>query len=244
MTTDPSSLHAPLVLISGASQGIGADMARQFAALDVRLALVARNTDKLLEVQSHCRSVGCGEVEIYGCDVGDAEQVASLHREVNQRQGSVSVLINNAGQWLGEPVLSMAVEDFDRIVATNLRSVFLMSKTFVPDMQQLGQGDVFTMASTAGIEGYAGVSAYCAAKHGVMGFCKALREELREEDIRVCCVLPGPTWSPSWENTGVDRGALMPSADVARAFVQLYCADRNVVTEELVLRPRVGHFSS
>lgn len=242
----PSQTHsAPLVLISGASQGIGAEIARQFAALKVRLALVARNADKLAEVRETCLAVGaCADIELYPCDVSDANQVAQLHGEVNRRQGAVSVLINNAGQWLGEPVSAMAVADFDRIVATNLRSVFLMSKAFVADMCTLGRGDVFTMASTAGIEGYAGVSAYCAAKHGVMGFCKALREELRDEDIRVCCVLPGPTRSPSWENTGVAQETLMPCEDVARAFVHLYQADRNVVTEEWVLRPRGGHISS
>ena len=78
----------------------------------------------------------------------------------------------------------------------------------------------------------------------MLGFSKALREELRDDDIRVCCVSPGPTWSPSWENSHVPETALMPTDDVARAFWNLYTMDRNVVTENMVLRPRQGHISS
>ena len=100
------------------------------------------------------------------------------------------------------------------------------------------------MASTAAHEGYAGVSAYCAAKHAVLGFSRALREEVRGKNIRVCTVSPGATQSPSWDNSGVEPGMLMPAEDVARCFLNLYEMDRNVVTEELILRPGGGHIVS
>ncbi len=240
MTGSNSENKPPRVLISGASQGIGAAIARQFSQANpaLRLALVARNADKLAEVAAQC--AGAAEVAVYPCDVSDADAVQCLVDQV----GDVDVLINNAGSWHGEPVQTMAVEDFDRIIAANLRSLFLMCRAFLPAMLAKGRGDIFNMASTAGIEGYAGVSAYCAAKHGVLGFSRALREELRGKDIRVCCVLPGPTWSPSWQDSGVDRQQLMPTEDVARAFWDLYQLDRNVVTEEIVLRPQAGHISS
>ena len=242
MTFSETGHKAVRVLITGASQGIGAAIARQFAKPGVTLLLVARNAGNLQSVARECGTAD--RVETYACDVAEAEAVSSWATAVTADVGGVDVLINNAGCWHGQPVADMAVDDFDRVVASNLRSVFLMTRAFLPAMQAAGRGDIFNMVSTAGFEGYAGVSAYCAAKHGVLGFSKALREELRDDDIRVCCVSPGPTWSPSWENSHVPETALMPTDDVARAFWNLYTMDRNVVTENMVLRPRQGHISS
>lgn len=230
------------VLITGASQGIGAEIAQQFARPGFCLILVARQADKLAATAERCAAAD--RVMCYPCDVADAAAVAELALAIGADLGGVDVLINNAGTWHGEKVTAMSVEDFDRVIASNLRSVFLMCRAFLPFMESAGQGDIFTMASTAGIEGYPAVSAYCAAKHGVLGFSKALREELRDQNIRVGCVSPGPTWSPSWEQSDVPRSALMPAKDVARAFWHMYTMDRNVVTEDLVLRPRAGHISS
>lgn len=243
MTARISENKSSLVVISGASQGIGAAIARQFSCAQprLRLALVARNADKLAQVARECSAAE--ELRVYPCDVSDAEAVQALGQAINRDMGRVDVLINNAGSWHGEPVAEMAVDDFDRIVATNLRSVFLMCRQFLPQMIEGGGGDIFNMASTAGHEGYAGVSAYCAAKHGVLGFAKALREEVRGKNIRVCNVSPGPTWSPSWEQSGLSEQDLMPAADVARAFWHIFTMDRNVVTEDIILRPQRGHFS-
>lgn len=236
--------QSPLILITGASQGIGAEIARQFASLEtpLRLALLARSEEGLAAVKQQCS--GADEVELYPCDASDETAVASTMAAIAERQGPVGVLINNAGQWHCEPVAEMAPSTFSRIVASNLHSTYLLCHHVVPMMQNRGQGDIFNMVSTAGFEGYPGISAYCAAKHGVMGFSRALREELRGDDIRVCCVSPGATDSPSWQGVQGVADKLMPAEDVARVFVQMYQMDRRVVTEELILRPRVGHVVS
>ena len=234
----------PRVLISGASQGIGAAIARCFANADspLRLALVARNAETLNKVAADCAAAA--EVRCYAVDLSDAAQVATFAEALARDMGPVSTLINNAGTWLGQAIVDMSVEDFDRILAVNLRSTFLLSKLVLPTMLQRGAGDIFNMCSTAGLEGYAGVSAYCAAKHGVAGFTRALREEVRGRGIRVSCVYPGPTWSPSWAQSGLARDQLMPTEDVARAFLDIYRMDRNVVVEDIVLRPQAGHIVS
>jgi 3-oxoacyl-[acyl-carrier protein] reductase len=78
----------------------------------------------------------------------------------------------------------------------------------------------------------------------VSGFTKALREEVRGKGIRVSCISPGPTYSPSWQASGAVKEQLMPAEDVARAFLDIYCMARNVVVEDIVLRPQVGHITS
>lgn len=234
---------SPVVLITGASQGIGAAIARVFAAelRGVRLALVARNAKNLRAVAAQCAKLGAGaEVAAFPCDTSDADAVAKLERAVAKRFGAVDVLINNAGKFFGAPFLQMNVADFDAQLTANLRSVFLVSRALVPAMVQRGRGDVFNMGSVASFKALPGMAAYGAAKFGVLGLSRVMREELKATGVRVCCVMPGGTESPSWDGSGVEASRLMGAEDVARAFLDIYRLSRRTVVEEIVLRPQLG----
>lgn len=273
--SDPS----PVILITGASQGIGAALARVFATEvpGVRLALVARNERNLKIVARECIAAattaaaqrGTGlpireklagsrsaprhstgretratpEVHVFPCDVTHERAVAALAKAVARRLGAVDVLINNAGSFVGEPLTKMSVAVFDRMIAANLRSVFLMSRAFLPGMIACGRGDVFNMSSIAGRIAYPGGAGYSAAKFGVSGLSQVMRAELRDKGIRVCCVYPGATVSPSWDGSGVPAERMMPAEDVARAFLDIYRLSRRTVVEEIVLRPQLGDLS-
>ncbi len=237
----PSRRKAPVVLITGASQGIGAAIAKAFAA-DVRgvtLALVARNEARLAAVAKACAKLGANPVA-FPCDVSDEAAVAALKAAVRRRLGAVDVLINNAGKYVGAPFLATSVADFDRMLSTNLRSLFLVTRAFAPEMVRRRRGDIFNMGSIAGITALPGASAYSAAKFGVAGLSKAMRAEFRDKGVRVCCVHPGATVSPSWKGSGVPPSRMMPAEDVAAAFVSLYRMTRRTVVEEVVLRPQLG----
>jgi NADP-dependent 3-hydroxy acid dehydrogenase YdfG len=231
----------PVVLITGASQGIGAAIAKTFAREipAVRLALVARSEKNLQTVKRACEKLGA-TVAIFPCDVSDPAAVTALAAAVKKRFGTLDVLINNAGKFAAAPFLEMSLADFDAMLGANLRSVFLVSRAFVPDMAARGRGDVFNMSSIAGLMAYAGGAGYCAAKFGVSGFSKVMRAELRSKGVRVCCVYPGATVSPSWDGSGVAPERMMPAEDVARAFLDVYRLSRKTVVEEIVLRPQGG----
>ena len=233
--------NPPVIVITGASQGIGAAIARAFAAdiKGVRLALVARSRKNLEAVARSCAKLGADAVA-FECDVSDEAGVSRTAGEVLSRFGSVDVLVNNAGKYVGAPFLETSAADFDLMIAANLKGLFLVTRAFLPAMVERGRGDIFNMGSVAGIAALPGAPAYTAAKFGVSGLSKSLRAEFRGKGIRVCCVHPGATVSPSWKGSGVPPGRMMPAEDVAAAFIALFRMSRRTVVEEIVLRPQLG----
>ena len=231
----------PVVVITGASQGIGAAIARAFAAEvpGVRLALLARSAANLASVARSCERLGA-TAAAFPCDVTDEPAVAAAADAVRDRFGAVDVLVNNAGKYTAAPLLSTTAADFDRTIAANLRSLFLVTRAFAPAMVRRGRGDIFNMGSIAGITAYAGSPAYTAAKFGVAGLSQSMRAEFKDKGVRVCCVHPGATVSPSWKGSGVPPLRLMPAEDIAQAFLAAYRMSRRTVVEEMVLRPQLG----
>jgi NAD(P)-dependent dehydrogenase (short-subunit alcohol dehydrogenase family) len=235
-------MRTPVVLVTGASQGIGAAVARVFAAElpGVRLALVARNEKNLRVVARACLKLGAKAAEVFPCDTTGEAAVADMAAAVVKRLGVPDVLVNNAGKFYGAPFLELKTADFDAQIAVNLRSIFLVSKAFVPAMVQRRRGDVFNMSSIAGQRAYPNGSAYCAAKFAVTGLTKCMRSELKQHGVRVCCVHPGATFTPSWDGTGVPAERMMPAEDIGRAILAVHRLTRRTVVEEIVLRPQEG----
>ena len=231
----------PVILITGASQGIGAAIAKTFAkeVKGVRLALVARKVAGLQATAKACAKLGA-KAEVFECDVSNAESVALMAGAVSRSFGPVDVLINNAGAFTMAPFVETKVDEFDRMIAVNLRSAFLVTQAFLPAMLKRKHGDIFFLSSIAGLGAYPNAAAYCAAKFGVTGLAKVLRAETKAHGVRVCCVHPGATWSPSWEKSGVKPERIMPAEDIARAILDVYRLSRRTVVEEIVLRPQLG----
>ena len=234
-------MSKPVVLITGASQGIGEALALEFAKelKGVRLALVARTQKNLIRVASRCKKLGA-KVEIFPCDVADEQSVLVLKKAVTKTFKHVDVLINNAGNFKAASLVDMSVAMFDQLISTNLRSVFLVSQAFIPQMIKRKQGSIFNMSSIAGLIAYPGGAGYSAAKFGVTGLSKVMRSELKAHGIRVTCVYPGATFSPSWKGSNVPAKRMMPAEDVAKAFYAIYQMSKRTVVEEIVLRPLLG----
>lgn len=230
----------PLVLITGASQGIGAATAEAFAALPgTRLALVSRNAEKLARVADACRAHGA-EAIVFPCDLTDDDAVVRMAADVQARMGVPDVLLNNAGAFTPAPLLETSPAAFRQQVDANLTSAFLVTHAFLPAMLARGTGHLFFMGSVASIRAYPGSVAYCASKHGLLGLARVVREETREAGLRVTTLLPGSTRTPSWDGTDEPDERFMAPEDVARAVLSAYEMSARTVVEEILLRPQLG----
>jgi NAD(P)-dependent dehydrogenase (short-subunit alcohol dehydrogenase family) len=189
MNTPP--LAGKVALITGASRGLGRAMAVALAADGARLALVARDVEKLNETASQVRERG-GEAEVYQADVAIEEQVAALEKQVSERSGKVQILVNNAGINIRKNLVEFTLEEWNRVMNSNLTSVFLMCRAFVPHMQGTGYGRIINMTSIMSHVSLPGRTAYSSSKAALLGLTRALALELATEGITVNGISPGP----------------------------------------------------
>ena len=229
-----------IIVITGASQGIGRALAEAFSKeKKSQIVLVSRNKDKLDEVASICNKNGA-ETLVLPCDVTQMSDVAVMGEEVKSQWGVPDVLINNAGLFQPGSLLDMEAASFQQQVDVNLSSAFFVTKAFLADMVKQGSGSIFYMASVASIRAYAGGAAYCAAKHGLLGLARCVREETKDHGIRVTALLPGATFTPSWDGVDLPEERFMPSSDIAQAVLDIYNMTDRTVVEEIILRPQLG----
>jgi NAD(P)-dependent dehydrogenase (short-subunit alcohol dehydrogenase family) len=184
-------LAGKIAVITGASKGLGKAMALALGGAGARLALVSRNKDQLNAVAKEVRAIGT-EAEAFIADVTDESQVKRLEGDVRARFGAAHILINNAGINIRKPVTDFTLEEWRAVLDTNLTSVFLMCRAFVPQMKGLGYGRILNLTSIMSHVAFAHRTAYCASKSGLLGFTRALALELVSDKITVNGISPGP----------------------------------------------------
>jgi len=186
-----SSLAGKLALVTGASRGIGAAIARDLAAAGGRVVVNYRERRDAAEaVAADIRAAG-GFAEVLGFDVADGDAVDAAIRDVAARLGNVDILVNNAGVSADGLILRTSDEAWDRVLDVNLKGVFNCTKAVSRAMMRARSGRIVNISSVVGFMGNTGQSTYAAAKAGVIGFTKAAARELASRDITVNAVAPG-----------------------------------------------------
>lgn len=229
-----------IVVVTGASQGIGRAIAEAFAERDdAKVALVARTRSKLESVADACRERG-GESLVMPTDVTNDDDVAEMADQVRETWGLPDVLVNNAGMFTYSPLDELTLDGFREQIDVNLTGAFAVTQAFLPAMRDRGHGHLFYMGSVASVKAYPGNAGYCAAKHGIRGLARVVREETKDEGLRVTTVIPGATYTPTWDGVDLPENRFMPPEDVAQSVVDAYHLSDRTVLEELLLRPQEG----
>jgi NADP-dependent 3-hydroxy acid dehydrogenase YdfG len=231
-----SALLNAVVLVTGGSSGIGRAIAQRLASLGASVAICARNRAALSESAATLERFG-GRVFSQVADVTRDGDVQDLVAKVQSALGPISILVNNAGIGLFGPAHEKSEADWDRILDTNLKSVFLVSRAVVPSMIGRGSGDIINISSLAGRNAFAGGGIYCASKWGVHGLSFCMAEDLREYGIRVSVIAPGSVATPFSGRGPKDPAKVLTAEDVAHAVAMVVTQGPQSFISEIQMRP-------
>jgi NAD(P)-dependent dehydrogenase (short-subunit alcohol dehydrogenase family) len=194
MTTNElasKELNGRVAVVTGASRGLGRAMAVELGAAGAQLALVGRDRAKLDETAAEAAKSGA-ETAVFIADVTDEAQVRALEQGVRERFGRVDILVNNAGMNIRKPLADYTLDEWNTVLDTNLTSVFLVCRSFIPMMKGRGYGRIINLASMMSHVSLPGRTAYSASKAAMLGVTRALAQELADDGITVVAISPGP----------------------------------------------------
>jgi len=231
---------APLLqetaIITGGSRGIGLAIARRLGKLGARVALCARTAEAAERAAVTLKSAGAQALGA-AADVTVAESVRRFVARVRETLGDASILINNAGIGIFHPAHEIEETDWDRVLDTNLKGAYLMSREVAPQMIRQKRGHIIHIASLAGKNTFAGGGAYCASKWGLRGLAGCMAEDLRGYGIRVSVVCPGTVHTEFSPHAGKDPARMLQPDDVAHVVEMLVRQAPGSFVSEVDLRP-------
>jgi len=228
------------VIVTGGSRGIGEAIAREFVKAGAKVAILARNLDRAQEL---VQQIGEG-AQAWAVDVADEAGVAETFGQVIEAMGGVDVLVNNAGITRDKLLMQMKADDWDDVLATNLRSCYLCSKAVLRPLLRQRSGAIVNVTSIVGLTGNAGQSNYAASKAGIIGYTKSLAQELASRSITVNAVAPGmidtdmtrtlPEGTQELIKGQIPMGRLGTGEEVAGTVLFLASPAANYVTGEVI----------
>jgi NAD(P)-dependent dehydrogenase (short-subunit alcohol dehydrogenase family) len=222
-----SLLSGKGAIVTGASRGIGLAVAQALAHEGVRLGLLCRS-----------RPAVAGEFVV--CDLADLDRIPTAVGRLIERLGTVDFLINNAGTFLEKSVPEILLADWERILRVNLTAPFVVTREVLPGMIARRQGRIINIGSTSSTQGYLHQSAYCASKHGLLGFARSLAIEVKPHNIHVHTLCPGGVDTDFIKGTYLGERlkgqAMINPQDIAQMVLFLLGQPENIDLSEVIVR--------
>lgn len=229
----------PTALITGATEGIGRATAFALGRAGYSVAVCARTPSRLrtlLDDLAQAKITAAG----HPADVGVESDVKALVTTVTAALGPIDTLINNAGVAILKPFDQLTLDEWDTTMATNLRSMYLVTREVLPAMRAAKLGTIVNVSSLAGRNGFAGGTAYCASKHAVLGFSRALMMEVRKDGVRVITICPGSVDTPLIRNQSTltpNLEKILHADDIAESILGAIRLPHRATVSELDIRP-------
>jgi NAD(P)-dependent dehydrogenase (short-subunit alcohol dehydrogenase family) len=235
----PTELKDKVAVVTGGTRGIGYSIAEALLAEGAKVFICGRDTQFLKSALINLGSRASGRVDGTVADVRRYEDCRKLIHAAAERFGGLDILVNNAGIGIMKPVDQLTPEEWDATIQTNLSGAFYCCREAIPLMRQRGGGYIFNISSLAGINPFAGGSAYNASKFGLNGFSEAMMQDIRYDGIRVSYIMPGSVDTDfaaapggktrqTWKLTG---------EDIAKAVVDLYKFPKTALASRIEMRP-------
>ena len=230
-----------LIVVTGGTKGIGKAIIRKFAAEGFDIATCARNQADLSSLKAELTTDFKGiKVHTFRADLAKKDEVWAFSRFIIDLKQEVDVLVNNAGFFVPGEVHSEPDGQLEQMIESNLYSAYYTTRGLIGGMIQQKKGHIFNICSVASIKAYTNGGSYGIAKHGLLGFSKNLREEMKAHGISVTTVMPGATYTNSWANTGLTEDRFMRVDDIAELIFTANKVSASSVVEEILIRPQLG----
>ena len=230
------ALAGKVALVTGASRGIGFAIARRLGQMGARVSICGRNQAKLDRSASSLRDEGIETLAVQA-DVARGDQISALVQKTRQELGPIDILVNNAGTGVFGPFHEFGESDWNAVMDTNLKSVFLVCRAVAPEMIRRQTGHIINISSLAGKNTFANGAIYCASKWGLMGLSGSMAEDLRGYGIRVSAICPGSVATEFSPHAGKDPSRMLQPEDVVHAVAALVTQSPGSFISEVQMRP-------
>lgn len=227
-------------VITGGTKGIGRAIADLLASKGIDIFVCARSEEDLAEMKTTIEADNNVKVHTAVVDMSQKKEVQSYADSILKEVVHVDILINNAGMFIPGALAEEKDGALEQMINTNLYSAYHLTRVLLPGMIENGHGHIFNMCSIASKIAYPNGGSYSISKFALLGFSKVLREEMKENGIKVTSILPGATWSNSWAGVDLPKERLMEAEDIAIAVWGALQMSASAVVEEIVLRPQLG----
>ena len=231
------SLVDKVALVTGASRGIGRSVAITLAEKGAMIVAAARDVEMLNETCRIIEEAG-GQALVSTVELSDENSIRKLMETVTEKFGRLDVLINNAGITLSSSLEETTTDDWDRLMAVNVRGAFILCREVVGLLRQARPGVIVNISSVVGVKGYAKQIAYTASKHAMRGMSIAMAEELKESNVRVHVICPGgvDTEMVSRVRPDINKDELIQPEEIAELVLYLVSHTGNAIVDEIRVR--------
>ena len=230
------ALAGKVALITGASRGIGFAIARRLGRMGAHVSICGRDQAKLDQSAASLRGEGIETLAVRA-DVARGDEISSLVHKTQQEVGPIDILVNNAGTGVFGPFQEFEEADWNAVMDTNLKSVFLACRAVAPEMIRRQTGHIINISSLAGKNTFANGAIYCASKWGLMGLTGSMAEDLRGYGIRVSAICPGSVATEFSGQGGKNASKILQPDDVAHAVAALATQAAGSFISEVHIRP-------
>jgi short-subunit dehydrogenase len=229
-----------LVVVTGGTKGIGRAVVEKFASEGFDIATCSRTRADLEDLKREIEKVLSVHVHIHEADMSKREDVRVFCSFVEGLHRPVEVLVNNAGYFLPGEISTEPDGTLESMINANLYSAYHTTRGIIEGMKSRKSGYIFNLCSIASIKAYPNGGSYAISKFALLGFSKCLREEMKTFGIRVSAVMPGATFTASWEGVDLPEKRFIPPDDIADSIFSAYRLSPRTVVEEIIIRPQLG----
>lgn len=228
------------IVITGGSKGMGKAVAEKFAATKNNIFICSRNEKELEQTANELNKKFNNSVHYFSADLSQKEEALKFAEWLLNKNISIDILINNAGQFVPGSVYNEPEGNLEKMMNINLFSAYHLTRALLPQMMKNNSGHIFNMCSIASLKAYHNGGSYSISKYALKGFSENLREEMKPFNIKVTAVYPGAVLTATWDGADIPPARIMEADDVATMIYAASFLTPQACVEDIVIRPLLG----